>query len=139
MFVGGRRSLWDIIKAVSDAFSTSTRGESHASYLFSRNCTNFSCKRSMPKVRKKGRLLEHFRRYSTVGISRREDAPRRDAILAWHFSLAVREGGAHIERVVGHILDKFWTNVLFLSKVCPRFVQSYKMSYFCQIIFKFLD
>ena len=92
MFVGGERSLWDIIKAVSNAFSTSTRGESHATYLFSRDCTNFSCKRGRPKVRTKGRLLEHFRRYSTVGISKEEDAPRRDAILPWHFSLAVSEG-----------------------------------------------
>ena len=47
--------------------------------------------------------------------------------------------GALREWVTGQMLDKGWTNVQGLSKVCTRFFQTLSMSTFCQIIHTFLD
>ena len=55
------------------------------------------------------------------------------------FQHLYRKEGALREWVTGQMLDKGWTNVQGLSKVCTRFVQSLSMSTFCQIIHTFLD
>ena len=47
--------------------------------------------------------------------------------------------GALLEWVTGQRLVKGWTNVQFLSKVCPMFVQTLSMSMFCPIIDTFSD
>ena len=47
--------------------------------------------------------------------------------------------GALLEWVTGQTLDKGWTNVQSLSKVCLMFVQTLSMSKFCPIMDTFSD
>ena len=44
-----------------------------------------------------------------------------------------RKRGALVQWLAGQTLDKFWTNVQYLSKVCPRFVHVQVLSKLCQI------
>ena len=80
----------DIIKAVSYAFWTSTRDERSATYLFQGIVQIFPASGACPSLVQRGDSFSIFRRYSTVGISKKKKryAVLEDAILAWHFLLA---------------------------------------------------
>ena len=93
MYVRRNGRLGDIIKAVSYAFWTSTRGERSATYLFQGIVQIFpaSGARPRPSSVQRGDSFSIFRRYSTVGISKKKRyavSGAADAILAWHFLLA---------------------------------------------------